>query len=313
MKVHITQGGNMDIKKTDVFGGIGVLVIQMIANGILYAFQKDNIHLVIGIVFALIVSVFVVIIISLNRKIKKQEEYYDEKIENLGIDDLKKEKEELIKSMEFLKERISDVEHERDDIEQEIERLEQELELFKNKCEYYINTNSVNRKILYSLKNNEKCENTELQTLISEIEYIFRDDVFSKTAKMNTSIFRKDRQDLCSILVSTKHSPGTIITLRLDKESLVGTAFCEKRVIYCGDINNRRPDVPFVELNENRQYHSILAIPLIVDDSTEFVLVITCTKINCLQETYNKYQDVIQRYLELLCILLFISSDKEEV
>lgn len=30
----------MDIKKTDVFGGIGVLAIQMIANGILYAFQK---------------------------------------------------------------------------------------------------------------------------------------------------------------------------------------------------------------------------------------------------------------------------------
>lgn len=26
----------MDIKKTDVFGGIGVLVIQVIANGILY-------------------------------------------------------------------------------------------------------------------------------------------------------------------------------------------------------------------------------------------------------------------------------------
>ena len=140
----------MDIKKTDVFGGIGVLVIQVIANGILYAFQKNNMYLVIGIVFALVVSVFVVIIISLNRKLKKQEESFNEKIERLGIDDLKKEKEELLKSMEYLKERISDVEHEREDIEQEIERLEQELELFKNKCEYYINTVSVNRKILYS-------------------------------------------------------------------------------------------------------------------------------------------------------------------
>ena len=237
----------MDIKKTDVFGGIGVLAIQMIANGILYAFQKNNMYLVIGIVFALIVSVFVVIIINLNRKLKKQEEYYNEEIEKLGIDDLKKEKDELLKSMEYLKERISDVEHERDDIEQEIERLEQELELFKNKCEYYINTVSVNRKILYSLKNKKKYENTELQTLISEIEYIFRDDVFSKTAKMNTSIFQKDGQELYRILVSTKHSPGTIDKLRLDKNSLVGTAFSEKRIIYCGDINNRRADVPFVE------------------------------------------------------------------
>lgn len=30
----------MDIKKTDVFSGIGVFTIQMIANGIWYAFQK---------------------------------------------------------------------------------------------------------------------------------------------------------------------------------------------------------------------------------------------------------------------------------
>ena len=97
---------------------------------VLYAFQKNNMYLVIGIVFALVVSVFVVIIISLNRKLKKQEESFNEKIERLGIDDLKKEKEELLKSMEYLKERISDVEHEREDIEQEIERLEQELELF---------------------------------------------------------------------------------------------------------------------------------------------------------------------------------------
>jgi GAF domain-containing protein len=303
----------MGIKKTDVFSGIGVFVIQMIANGIWYAFQKNNIYLGIGILFAIIVSVFVMIIIALKRKLKKQEESFNEQIDELGIDDLRKEKEELLKSMECLKNRISDVEQERDEIEQEIERLDQELELFKNKCEYYINTDSVNRKILYSLKNKKKYETTELQTLVAEIEYIFRDDVFSKKAKMNTSIFRKDNQGLCTILLSTKHSPGTMDKLKLDVDSLVGTAFNEKRTIYCGDINNRRPDVPFVELDGGRQYHSILAIPLIVDDSTEFVLVITCTNINCLEETYNKYQDVIQRYLELLCILLFISSDKEEL
>lgn len=303
----------MDIKKTDVFGGIGVLAIQMIANGILYAFQKNNMYLVIGILFAIIVSIFVVIIIGLKRQLKKQEESFNEQIEKLGIDDLRKEKDELFESMECFKEKIVDVEHERDEIDQEIERLEQDLELFNNKCEYYINTVWVNRKILYSLKNRKKFENTELQTLIAEIEYIFRDDVFSKKAKMNTSIFMKDEEELYKILVSTKHSPGTIDKLRLDKNSLVGAAFNEKRTIYCGDIDNRRPDIPFVELDGSRQYHSMLAIPLIVEESTEFVLVITCTKINCLEETYNKYQDVIHRYLELLCILLFISSDKEEL
>ena len=100
----------MDIKKTDVFGGIGVLAIQMIANGILYAFQKNNMYLVIGIVFALIVSVFVVIIISLNRKLKKQEEYYNEEIEKLGIDDLKKEKDEVsVKRLEALDKELYDL------------------------------------------------------------------------------------------------------------------------------------------------------------------------------------------------------------
>ena len=205
------------------------------------------------------------------------------------------------------------MERERDDINQEIDSLEQEIELLKNKCEYYINTASVNRKILYSLKNRKKYENIELQALIAEIEYIFRDDVVAKNAKMNTSIFLQDDKGQCKILVSTKHSPGTIDKLRLDKGSLVGTAFKEKRIIYCGDIDNRKADVPFLDLDDDRQYQSILAIPLSVDDTTEFVLVITCTKINCLQETFNKYQDVIQRYLELLCILLFISFNQEEL
>lgn len=302
----------MDIKKTDVFGGIGVLAIQVIANGILYAFQKNNIYLTIGIIFAVIVSIFVMIIIMLKRKLNKQEEDFKEHIESLRVDDLKKENDELLESIESLKEKILDVEQERDEVDQESARLEQDLELFKNKCEYYINTVSINRKILYSLKNRKKYENIELQTLIAEIEYIFRDDVFSKTAKMNTSIFVKDDNETYTILVSTKHSPGTINKLKLNNKSLVGAAFNEKKTIYCSDIDNRRADIPFVELEGSRQYHSILAIPLIVDDCAELVLVITCTKINCLEATYNKYQDVIQRYLELLCILLFISSNEEE-
>ena len=45
----------MDIKKTDVFSGIGVFTIQMIANGIWYAFQKNKIFLTIGIIFAVII------------------------------------------------------------------------------------------------------------------------------------------------------------------------------------------------------------------------------------------------------------------
>lgn len=174
----------MDIKKTDVFSGIGVFTIQMIANGIWYAFQKNKIFLTIGIIFAVIISIFIVIIIGLRRKLRVQEEYFDKQIENLGIDSLKKEKDELLESIASLNNRINDVERERDDINQEIDSLEQEIELLKNKCEYYINTASVNRKILYSLKNRKKYENIELQALIAEIEYIFRDDVFSKNAKM---------------------------------------------------------------------------------------------------------------------------------
>ena len=95
----------MDIKKTDVFGGIGVLAIQVIANVILYAFQKNNIFLIIGIIFAIIVSIFVIIIIGLNRKLKKQQDDFKEQIKELGIDDLKKEKDELLNIMQNLKQR----------------------------------------------------------------------------------------------------------------------------------------------------------------------------------------------------------------
>lgn len=63
----------MDIKKTDVFSGIGVFTIQMIANGIWYAFQKNKIFLTIGIIFAVIISIFIVIIIGLRRKLRVME------------------------------------------------------------------------------------------------------------------------------------------------------------------------------------------------------------------------------------------------
>ena len=297
----------MNIKKTDVFSGIGVFVIQMVANAICFAFEKNKIYLGVGIIFAILVSISVVIIISLNRKLKKQNIDFNNQIELLT-----KEKDELNTIAQQTKELNSDLEHERDDIAQEIENIEQELKLYNNQCAYYDNTRTINRKILYSLKQNKKCEIGELQSIVSDIEFIFRDDVFSKNAKINTSIFCKNTSDTYTILISTKHSPGTIEKLKLDKKSVVGTAFNEKKVIYCGDIDNRKADFPFVELDGNRQYQSILAVPLIIDDTTEFVMVITCTNTNCLEETYNKYREVIQRYLEVLGVLLFISSSKEE-
>lgn len=297
----------MDIKKTDVFGGIGVLVIQLIINAIVYAFQKNNINLVIGIIFAVVLSIFIVTVWILRRKIKKQNESHAHLSSSWEA-----EKNDLIEKNKLLIEKSEDTEHERDEIAQDLEIVEQDLELYNNQCAYYANTQTINRKILYSLKHNKKCDVGELQSLISEIEYIFRDDVFSKNAKINTSIFSKNASNLYSIFLSTKHSLGTIDKLKLDNSSLVGVAFNEKRVIYCGDIDNRKPDIPFVELDAGRQYKSILAIPLVIDDTTEFVMVITCTNINCLEETYNKYREVIHRYLELLGVLLFISSNKEE-
>lgn len=298
----------MDIKKTDIFGGIGVFAIQMVANIICYAFEKNNIYLGVGIIFALVVSAFGVIIVILNRKQKKQWQSFNEQIEALAS-----EKEKLCDTLRNTQELNQDLEHERNAIVQEFEKTMRDLELYNNQCEYYANTRAANRKILYALKNKKKCDSIELQSLISEIEYIFRDDVFSKNAKINTSVFSKTADESYSILLSTKHSRGTIERLKLEKNSLVGACYSEKRVIYCGDIDNRKPDIPFVELDGRRQYQSILAIPLVIDDSTEFVMVVTCTNINCLEETYNKYHEVIQRYLELMCVLLFISGGREEL
>ena len=55
--------------------------------------------------------------------------------------------------------------------------------------------------------------------------------------------------------------------MRLDKGSLVGTAFRKKNNLLW-DIDNRKADVPFLDLDD-RQYQSILAIPLSVNDTTE--------------------------------------------
>lgn len=170
---------------------------------------------------------------------------------------------------------------------------------------------SVNQRILYALKNRRNSESGEVQTLISEIEYIFRDDTFLRNAKMNSSIFVQKEDGNYCILASTRHSTGTIRKLELNEKSLVGATFKNRKVIYCGDLDNRRADFPFVELEGDRKYHSILAIPCCLDDKVEFVLVVTCTKQGCLEETYKKYQDIIHRYLELIGIMMFIKFGKE--
>lgn len=99
----------------------------MVANVICFAFEKNKIYLGVGIIFAILVSISVVIIISLNRKLKKQSIDFNNQIELLT-----KEKDELNTIAQQTKELNSDLEHERDDIAQEIENIEQELKLFNN-------------------------------------------------------------------------------------------------------------------------------------------------------------------------------------
>lgn len=50
----------MDIKKTDIFSGIGVFIIQIIVNIICYALQKDKVYLFWGMIFAFIISVSII-------------------------------------------------------------------------------------------------------------------------------------------------------------------------------------------------------------------------------------------------------------
>ena len=250
-------------------------------------------------IFAFIISASIVIIVCLKRKFKQKEIEYNEEINTL-----KKERDELqFKSLDFEQKCV--------EIEEQVNILEHDMELYNNKCNYYARMDSVNQRILYALKNRRNSENGEVQTLISEIEYIFRDDTFLRNAKMNSSIFVEKQDGNYCILASTRHSTGTIRKLELNEKSLVGATFKDRKVIYCGDLDNRRADFPFVELEGDRKYHSILAIPCCLDDKVEFVLVVTCTKQGCLEETYKKYQDIIHRYLELVGIMMFIKFGKE--
>ena len=268
-------------------------------NIICYALQKNKVYLFWGIIFAFIISVSIVIIVCLKRKLKQKGLEYNEEINTL-----KKERDEL--QLESL-----DYDQKCAEIEEQVNILEHDMELYNNKCNYYARMDSVNQRILYALKNRRNSESGEVQTLISEIEYIFRDDTFLRNAKMNSSIFVQKEDGNYCILASTRHSTGTIRKLELNEKSLVGATFKNRKVIYCGDLDNRRADFPFVELEGDRKYHSILAIPCCLDDKVEFVLVVTCTKQGCLEETYKKYQDIIHRYLELIGIMMFIKFGKE--
>ena len=293
----------MDIKKTDIFSGIGVFALQLFINLIVFMFQKNHLILVISIVFSLIISVLVIIIFKLNKNIKNCKN-------NMSTCDSAKD--DLNNQIKILKENIHLLESENDSIYNEMEDLINELEFSNIKCSYYEETDHIIKKILYALKNRKKCSPTELQNVLANIEYIFKDENFTTNDKINTSIFTKKSSNKYSIALSTRHSPGTIEKLILDDNSFVGAAFNKREVLYCGDLDNRKPELPFSEINQSRQYQSIIAIPLVIDHISEFVLIITCSEKNTLHTTYDKYKDVIQKYLELLGILIFLHSNKEE-
>lgn len=296
----------MNIKKSDIFSGLGVFIVQIIIDVLIYLYNHNKKVTV----FCVIVSIIVTALFVWHSHLFK-----NKKECKLEIEKLKKENADIRQLLSETKEKY---EQEKNDLEQaandaglQAEFAQMEIEVYQNKCDYFIETESINKKIIYFLKNKIECENTELQKIIDFLENIFKNDAFSNKNRMNTSIFISENDNEFSILISTKHSSATIKNLRLSNDSFVAKSFTDKKVMYCPDITNRKNEVPFVELNNGRKYNSILSIPFIFDDKVEFSFVITCTKSNCLEETYKKYSDVIQKYLEILGILISISGRKE--
>ena len=89
-------------------------------NIICYALQKNKVYLFWGIIFAFIISVSIVIIVCLKRKLKQKELEYNEEINTL-----KKERDEL--QLESL-----DYDQKCAEIEEQVNILEHDMELCKN-------------------------------------------------------------------------------------------------------------------------------------------------------------------------------------
>ena len=288
------------LAKTDIFSGIGVALITSIINIIINILFKDgNADVMKYVVLSVVVFIVVIIVLSVKSHI----------VQN----DLQNDRDYYKKETEELEEQCDEFEQKIEDCEQQIEELSQESDLLHSMLSIYDNTKSTINSILYLIKNNQKCDDKELLiTIIKEIEFIFRNDMNSKNAKFNTSMFIQSYPRYYKILLSTNHSQGTINTLALDNDSFVGNTFKKKKYLYFDNISSLPSYIPFVDLDDNRTYNSIISIPFVLDNSTEFALVITSSNFDYLESVYNKYQDVIDMYLKLLCLSWFIYSDREK-
>ncbi len=285
------ENSHMNIKKTDVFSGIGIFVLQNILNLAIYAYKQNQIYLMLGIIATVVITIVIVFILVLLRNRKDQ-----------------------IKQIESLTEENNEYKNENDILNatiQDLDGVKNELELYANKFQLLLPLDDATKKIIYLLKNGKKISKEEIQTAIGQIENIFYNDALIKNVKINTSVFGRNKDGYYVILYSTKHSLGTKEKLKLDEKSFVASACKSNNYMYCGDISNRNPETYFIELSGKRTYNSILAIPIVVDDETEYALVITSTKIDGLDGTYNKYRDVIRKHIDLLAIMIYLASEED--
>lgn len=267
--------------RTDIFSGIGVFLIQLIINFAVYLYKKNEMLLFLGITLAVFISLLIALVlylVSLNKQ-----------------NDIKcKEKDDKINSMDAQINKYL----------QDLEELSEKENIEYNKCAMFDELEAIANNVAYIISNKKKQNNDTLKNILFYIENIFRDDVFSKNIRINTSIFIKDSNQKYRILASTKHSPETVEKCILGNESFVASAFVGNSVKYCRDIDKRTPDIQFVERDNKRKYKSILAIPCSVGEEIVFVLVITSTKMDSLYDTYDKYKEVLLLYLNLAAILI---------
>lgn len=270
-----------------LFGGIGIILMQFIwdninkntiVNDVMNAYIKSSI-------------VFIGIIIAIRWLVKSNLDKYKVKIEQLEsvTDELTNSKNEL----------------------------EIENDGLMYKCKNYENLEDFYKKISSIVDLNQPIDDSFINGFISQIEHIVLETTSSSVEKIYVSVFEEElvskRTKKYRIVLSNYHSIGTIKKINFDKKSFVAKIFKLKESLYIEDIDLNDSNRMFDDNDKcNREFHTILGIPYVVNDKCKYSIIITAKKAGSLAEINENYIDLLRRYTQVVGYLMLMKSYLEE-
>lgn len=200
-----------------------------------------------------------------------------------------------------------------DEVQFNWENAEQTLAMAQYVARGYEDLDGYYKKLASIIKVRGSIEDSMIMEYVDKIKSIVMDNCSVREGRINVTLFYKPQKDRAryKICLSNYHTVHTKNVLTMNKKSFVGKVFKDKKVKYIPDIDKRGLGDAFVE-RENTKFTTILGVPYVVDDVTMYVVIITMEKAGVLDKVHSECLPLIERYVQVIGLLLMFKKYMEE-